>query len=181
MNKEDAAEIGAGKAPNEEFSFGKLLFSGFKTFMFVLTVGALFNVFFQFLHVVGNSMNDTLHAGELLVGVRPYFAEISRGDIVTVKHGSKLVVKRIIGIEGDTIVIDENGTFVNGEPFTLAYAGSEDNIFGEWQVSAGNIFIAGDNRADSIDSRTYGEVSADTVVSKVFFRYYPLALLGGVN
>lgn len=181
MNKEVPAESGTEKASREEFSFGKLLFSGFKTFILVLAVGALFNVFFQFCHVVGNSMNDTLHGGELLVGVRACFAEISRGDIVTVKHGNRLVIKRIVGIAGDTILIDESGTFVNGEPFPLAYAGSEDNIFGEWQVSAGNIFIAGDNRADSIDSRTYGEVSADAVVSKVFFRYYPLALLGGVN
>ncbi len=181
MNKEDEAGSRAEKAPDEEFSFGKLLFSGFKTFLLVLAVGAVFNVFFQFIHVVGNSMNDTLHERELLIGVRPYFTEISRGDIVTVAHGNRFVVKRVIGVAGDTIVIDENGTFVNGEPFVLAQAGSEDNIFGEWQVSEGNIFIAGDNRSDSRDSRTYGEVPADSVVSKVVFRYYPFDLSGGVN
>ena len=69
---------------------------------------------------------------------------------------------------------------MNGEPVETGDAGSEDNIFGEWNIEEGKAFLLGDNRESSVDSRTYGEIPVSDITGKVIFRYYPLRSVGGL-
>lgn len=165
----------------EKFSFGKLLFSGFRKFIYVIAVFVIINFFFQSYYVIGSSMNNTLKEGEFLLGIRKPFTTISRGDIITVKHDGKTVIKRLVGLPGDTVEINETeGLVVNGKPFTVDLQASKDQVFGEWVVSDGHVFIIGDNRSESRDSRMYGEVPENDITCKIFFRYFPFNVSGGL-
>ena len=181
MTENEETTLQEAAAQQQNFSFGKLLFSGFIKFIYIIAFFALVNIFISSSYVVGTSMNDTLHDGEYLLGVRTPFTKLKRGDIVNVKHDGSIVVKRLIGLAGDVVEInEEQGLLVNGIPFKVDQQGSNESIFGKWEVSDGHVFIIGDNRSNSKDSRIYGEVPVKDVVCKVFFRYYPFYVWGGL-
>jgi len=92
-------------------------------------------------------------------------------------------IKRVIGLEGDTITINNNGEIYNdGELIKI------DNIYTNnhtkenvYSVPENSIFVLGDNRANSIDSRVYGFVSVDQIIGKAIYKIYPLNELGNIN
>ena len=93
-----------------------------------------------------------------------------KGDIVMFHYfdaeGDKTVVKRIIATEGDTVRILDNGVEVNGEIMT---------------VPADTVFVMGDNRETSFDSRNMGAIPCDDLKGKVFFRIYPFREFGTIQ
>ena len=174
-------DISIENTPAEKYSFGKTIFSGFTKFILVLCIWIFLNLFIFSAYVVGESMENTLKDGDFLLGIRSRFTDVESGDIVTAKRDGYLVVKRVVGVAGDHIEINSDGVFVNGQLFDVLNQGSSDTIYGSWDISEGHVFVLGDNREHSIDSRKYGELSENDIVGKMVFRYYPFSSIGGVK
>jgi signal peptidase I len=138
----------------------------------------IFGFVFKLAYINGDSMEPTLHDGGLLIGNKLFKGPVERGDIVVVQRPGKIIIKRVIGIEGDTINIDSrtgevylNGTVLD-EPY-LSENTIHSGIFDmPLTVPDGHIYILGDNRAESLDSRYIGTVPASDVICKMMFRIY---------
>ena len=115
-------------------------------------------------------------------------SDFTPGDIIAFYYNNTLLVKRVIAVTGDWVDIDKEGNvFVNGEeldePYVTDKALGECNITLPYQVPEGRIFVMGDHRETSIDSRNtaVGCVNKDLVVGKLLFRVWPLSGLGAVQ
>ncbi len=132
-----------------------------------------------FLRIYGTSMTPTLRDGELICCVKT--SDFAPGDIVAFYYNNKLLVKRVLGRAGDWIAIDEAGNvYVNDilqeEPYLEEKALGECDIEFPYQVPDGRIFVLGDNRATSVDSRhsTVGCIAQEQIVGKIALRIWPL-------
>lgn len=137
------------------------------------------------LQIYGSSMTPTLSEGEIVVSVKG--TEMKTGDIVAFYYNNNVLVKRVIAQPGDWVNISEDGTvFVNNEaidePYLTEKAFGECNIQLPYQVPDSRIFVMGDHRSVSIDSRNtaVGCVAAEQIVGKIVFRVWPLGEFGKV-
>ena len=130
------------------------------------------------LQIEGTSMEPTLHNGDVVLLMKT--TRFNRGDLCGFTWNNKLLIKRVIGIPGDWIEIDTDGTiYLNGEKLDEPYV--EQKAFGEcdlefpFQVPQEQYFVVGDMRESSIDSRNtlIGCIPKDQIVGKVFFRVWP--------
>ncbi len=152
----------------------------------LIVVTIVFMLFFRVVSVSGNSMCNTLYNGDRLVLVTQFYS-IERGDIVVVGHDENgPLIKRVIGIAGDTIRIDEengrvirNGTWLDEDYVPDGYTPTMDFI-DAYTVKQGEVFVMGDNRIDSLDSRQLGAFSTDLVIGEVVFRLFPLKSIGRI-
>lgn len=138
------------------------------------------------LQIYGTSMTPTLTDGEIIFTVKT--SDFEPGDIVSFYYNNKILVKRVIAEAGDWVNIDENGSvYVNDVPLDEPYL--EEKTFGDtdielpYQVPDGKIFVMGDHRATSVDSRNtaVGCVAQEQIVGKIIFRIWPLNRLGFVE
>lgn len=167
--------------------FRKLLRSTIYTLIIVAACAVLVAVIFlPVLRIYGTSMTPTLTEGEIVVSIKG--ADIEQGDIVGVYFGSKLLIKRCIAVSQQWVTIDEDGNvFVDGqlldEPYISEKALGETNIDLPYQVPDNSIFVMGDHRATSIDSRntSVGCILEEDVVGKIVFRVWPLKRFGSIN
>lgn len=140
----------------------------------------LATLFLPVLQVSGNSMNPTLQDKDVIVLVKS--GSLKTGDLCGFYWQNKLLLKRVIGLPGDIISLDENGVVtVNGtvldEPYVDELALGECDIKFPYQVPENRYFVLGDHRATSIDSRSsvIGCVEKNQIVGKVFIRVWPLS------
>ena len=138
------------------------------------------------LQIYGSSMSPSLVEGDLVVSVKR--GRMETGDIVAFYYNNKVLVKRVIGQAGQWIDIDEDGTvYVDDvaidEPYLQDKAFGECNIQLPYQVPESRVFVMGDNRSVSVDSRstTVGCVAEEQLVGKVTFRVWPLSEFGSVH
>ena len=138
------------------------------------------------LQIYGSSMTPTLQDGEIIFSVKT--ADLEPGDIVAFYYNNKILVKRVICGPGDWVNIDEDGTvYVNEvrlkEPYLAEKALGDCNIELPYQVPDGKIFVMGDHRSTSVDSRNtaVGCVAQEQIVGKIIFRIWPLNRLGDVD
>lgn len=138
------------------------------------------------LQVYGSSMNPTLHEGNIVVSVKN--SDFKTGDVVAFYYNNKILIKRAIAMPGDWVDIDEDGNvFVNNqpidEPYLLEKAFGECDLELPYQVPESRIFVMGDNRAVSVDSRSsaIGCVADEQIVGKIVFRVWPLKEMGAVG
>ena len=128
-------------------------------------------------------MNDTLDEGDVVVSLKG--SSFKTGDIIAFYYNNKLLVKRVIGQPGDWVDIDEAGNvYVNQvmleEPYLDSKAFGETNIELPYQVPESRIFVLGDNRDVSIDSRntSVGCVAEEQIAGKIVFRVWPIDKIG---
>ena len=160
--------------------------------LFVFTLLAVMIITsFLFRHsiVEGASMENTLHSGEHLI-ISDLFYTPKQGDIIVCEDYttsiSKPIVKRVIAVAGDTVEIKEDGSvYVNGKLLEENYV-NIDNPYYRYKeltvkVPEGELFVMGDHRNESTDSREIGTVSEDSVLGKVLIRFYPFDKFGTVK
>ena len=138
------------------------------------------------LQITGASMEPTLVDGQFVVAVKN--DDFETGDITAFYYNNKILIKRVIASSGDWVDIDMDGNVsVNGvqleEPYLQEKALGECNIDLPYQVPDGRVFVMGDDRAISLDSRTtaVGCISKEQVLGQVVFRVWPLKELGSVR
>ncbi len=147
-----------------------------KIVIFVIIVLILIQYVISITKVVGSSMNPTLKDEEILIlnKLKYRFQEIQRGDIVSLKHAdTKYLIKRIIGLPGDTVKIENNAVYLNGKKYEEPYL-AEDLEYDdfdlkdlEYSVIPENMyFVLGDNRENSLDSREIGLVKKEDIIGK---------------
>lgn len=131
--------------------------------------------------VRSDSMEPTLPSGAVLVidKLTFHFREPRRGDVIVTAdpRTGESIVKRVVAVAGDSVGIDNGTLVVNGAKVAENYVdnrGMQGFFFGPDVVPPGRVFVLGDNRANSIDSRTFGPVAVDDVDGRVAAKIWPL-------
>lgn len=136
--------------------------------------------------IPSESMVPTLNVGDRLFVTRVYNPEnLKRGDIVVFRSEEKDedMIKRLIGLPGDKIVINDGIVTVNGETLEESYIGTSDNYSGEFTVPEGKYFFLGDNRYWSLDSRYWEEpyIDGSEIKGKAQVKVYPWKDFGKIE
>ena len=160
-----------------------------ETILPALLIALLINVFIgQATRVEGQSMEPNLHSEQRLVveKLSYRFHGPQRFDIVVLKmpsQGEELLIKRVIGLPGETVEIRDGQVYVDGtlleEPFTdqSTHPGRNSTV----TVPPLHIYVMGDNRDRSNDSRSFGPVPIDNVVGRAWLSYWPVEQIGFVH
>jgi signal peptidase I len=160
-----------------------------ETLLPAILIALLINVFVgQATRVEGQSMEPNLHSNQRLVveKLSYRFHGPQRFDVVVLKvasQGDELLIKRVIGLPGETVEIQDGRVHVNGtpldEPFlvTDTRAGRHSRVV----VPPLHVFVLGDNRNHSNDSRSFGPVPIDNIVGRAWISYWPLQELGPIE
>ncbi len=187
MDSEDAAETELVSEFNRERSrlkhkesVRKTILSTLGVLVVVAAVAVLLSVLlFPVIQVSGDSMEPSLHDGDILLLVKT--GNYKEGKLCCISWQNKLLIKRVIAKAGDTIDIDAEGNVsVNGvplnEPYLTEKSLGECDITFPYQVPDGRIFVMGDKRSTSIDSRNsaVGSVGDDQIIGQVLFKVWPL-------
>ena len=138
------------------------------------------------LQVYGNSMTPALQNGEIIFTVK--MSEFEQGDIISFYYNNKILIKRVIARSGEWVNMDADGNvYVNetllDEPYLDEKAFGDCNIELPYQVPEGRVFVMGDHRSTSVDSRNsaVGCVAQEQIVGKILFRVWPLEKFGWVK
>ena len=163
----------------------------------VVFVGSLFIVVYLFVaqpnQVKGASMDPTFGTGDYIFTSKVTYKLRSyhRGDIIVFKspHNPDIeYIKRIIGVPGDVVMVKDGEVFVNGRQLKEDYIAAKTNLWeggfsknGEGtKIEDGMLFVMGDNRPRSSDSREFGPITQESVIGQVFYRYFPPNKAGGI-
>jgi signal peptidase I len=128
--------------------------------------------------VDGFSMQPTLNDGEfVLVNRMSYrFGDIERGDIIVFNYPanpSQELIKRVIGLPGDQVAINNGRVALNGYILNEPYIAAAPQYNGQWSVPDDYIFVLGDNRNNSSDSHAWGMLPIENIVGKAIVIYWP--------
>ena len=140
------------------------------------------------LRIYGSSMNPTLQEGDLVLSLKR--TNFDTGDVIAFYYNNKILVKRVIANAGDWVDIDKDGNvYVNQQKIDEPYLTADDKALGEcniklpYQVPESRIFVMGDNRETSVDSRNtaVGCVAEEQIVGKIVFRVWPFKSISKVG
>jgi signal peptidase I len=171
---------------------GHFFLDAFETIVLSLAIFVVIYFFVASPHQVkGLSMFPTFQDKELILTdkISYRFNEPHHGDVVVFKSPVSPeydYIKRVIGVSGDKVRIEQNGIYINdfliAEPYlpsgTVTSGGLFLGIGREVTVPAQEIFVMGDNRPGSSDSRAWGFVKDSEIIGKVFLRYFPFDKMG---
>ncbi|MDO4314541.1 MAG: signal peptidase I [Oscillospiraceae bacterium] len=163
--------------------YRRVLRSTIYTLVVVAAVSVLVaTLWMPVLQIYGSSMQPVLSDGDIVVSLKS--GEFRQGDILVFYYNNKILVKRVIAMPGDWVDFDADGTvYVNGakldEPYLEETALGDIDIELPYQVPDGRLFVLGDHRSVSADSRNsaVGCVASEQIVGKLVFRVWPLTEL----
>ncbi len=160
-----------------------------KSIIFALCVGALVIVFARPSLIIGQSMEPSFYEKQVVLVEKASYIlhQPLRGDVIVAqsdlplnKWFKKAIIKRVIGLPGDTIKISDGAVYINGTKYSEPYI--KDNytpVDGEWVVPEHSLFVMGDNRYHSNDSRfqEVGYIDYSDIKGKVYLRVFPFNVL----
>lgn len=167
----------------------KNILSWIRDILIAVIIAAIILAFFKPIIVQQESMQPNFYAGDYVITSRQayrLFGEPERGDVIVFKSDlydengkQKNLIKRIIGLPGDTVEIKAGDVYINGELLQEEYV-AEQGLSGEMEAVAvpeGKLFVMGDNRRVSEDSRSarVGTIDMESIVGKVVIRLYPFS------
>lgn len=165
----------------------------------VVFIGSMFIVIYLFIltpnQVKGASMEPNFHTGDYILTSRiTYkFRKIERGDVVVLKSPTNPdmeYIKRVIGLPGDTIIINKNGdVLINNKLLIENYISAKTNLEYNncikadtpYLVPVNEVFVMGDNRPVSSDSRIFCSIPIQSLIGQVFYRYFPANKVGRIT
>ncbi len=164
----------------------------------IVFIGSLFIVTYLFIlqpnQVKGASMEPSFYTGEYILTskITYKFRNIQRGDVIVFKSPKNPdieYIKRIVGLPGDKINITDGVVKINDTVFEEKYISASTNLWEggymkngqEIIVPQGELYVMGDNRSRSSDSREFGPVPITSIIGQVFYRYFPADKNGPVN
>ncbi len=205
VNSAEISENAGEVANKKSFKISKELFDWFETIIVALiAVVIIFTFFFRIATIVGSSMENTLYEGERVI-ISNLFYEPEFGDIVVIsrntnnsvdENSNDPIIKRVIATEGQYVDID----FIKGkvyvgdslnnmkeldEPYTKTPTNAKRDVEFPVYVEEGYIFVLGDNRNESVDSRSSaigedGLIDKRYILGKAIYRIWPFEAIGGL-
>ena len=162
----------------EPINWGRFTLDIVETLVLAVVLFLGINAISARVRVDGTSMVPTLENGEfMLVSKLSYrFGDVQRGDIIVFhfpRNPEEELVKRVIGLPGDHVSVQAGAVSVNGQLLNEPYIAAAPGYSGEWDVSEGQLFVLGDNRNNSNDSKDWGLLPFDKVVGKAILIYWP--------
>lgn len=167
--------------------YGRVLRSTIYTLITVAAIAVLVaTLWMPVLQIYGSSMTPTLNDGAIVLTVKT--SDFQAGDVVAFYYNNNILVKRVIASPGDWVDITAAGdVYVNGElldePYLIEKALGDCNIELPYQVPESRIFVMGDHRSVSVDSRNtaVGCVAEEQIVGKLVFKVWPFEEFGTVE
>ncbi len=162
----------------EKVNWGRFALDIIETLFLAVVLFIGINAVSARVRVDGFSMHPTLENGEfVLVNKISYrFSEMERGDIIVFHfplNPEEELIKRVIGLPGDRVMVENSQVYVNGQILNEPYIAQAPIYTGEWTVLDGQLFVLGDNRNNSNDSKDWGLLPAENVVGKAVLIYWP--------
>lgn len=162
----------------------RILLETLETIVLAIVLFLVINFVSARIRVDGSSMEPNFHNGDYVVVNRLAYrtGDMTRGDVVVFpypKNPEVDYIKRVIGLPGDRVAVYDGRVYVNGavieEPYLLEvpYGNYSEHI-----VPEGTVFVLGDNRNNSEDSRSWGFLDIDEIIGKAVFRYWPFNTAG---
>ncbi len=167
-------------APTSNSSWGAVLREVLETIILTLVIFLLVRTVVQNFRVEGSSMEPNFHDRQfLLVNKLAYrLGEPVRGDVIVFRYPydpSRDFIKRIIGLPGETVEIRNGAVYINSQPIEdLATVNQASYSMAPVTLGPDEFFVLGDNRPNSSDSHSWGNLPTNLVVGKVIFSYWPL-------
>ena len=160
-----------------------------ETVVLSLVIFLLIRQVVQNYRIESHSMEPNFYEGQfILVNKLAYkFGAPQRGDVIVFHNPNNPdedYIKRVIGLPGDTVEIAGQSVVINGEVMAEPYDMNmlrPDTYFGPLVVSPDHLFVMGDNRPNSKDSRSFGQLSSDLIVGKAWVRVWPITEFGSVE
>ena len=167
--------------------YGRTLKSTIYTLITVAAIAILVaTLLLPILQIYGSSMSPTLQDGDIVLTIKT--SKFETGDVIAFYYNNKILVKRVIATSGDWVNMDEDGDVtINGnqlyEPYVVDKSVGECNIDFPYQVPEEQLFVMGDHRSVSIDSRstTIGCISQEQIVGKLTVRLWPFDVWGVIG
>ena len=161
------------------------------SYVLIILLVIVIRIFFvDPVRVDGKSMNNTLENGQIMLLNKIVYKrnDIKRFDIVVIKESNKLIIKRVIGLPGETISYKDNVLYINGQKMDDPYASTDTDDFsindvGHTKIPGDTYFVMGDNRNDSLDSRypQVGVIKKEQILGGAKLRIWPLNRIGIVK
>ncbi len=175
VQPEEPAEL---QPPAQKTEWKRLLLDVLETVGLAVVLFLVINTLSARVRVDGYSMLPTLHDGEfVLVNKLAYRTGMPvRGDIVVFRSTTSKdldLIKRVVGLPGDTIDVRNGQVSVNGHVLDEPYIAAAPTYDGEWHVPGNYLFVLGDNRNDSSDSHVWGFLPEQNVIGKALLIYWP--------
>lgn len=170
-------QVQTDEQPQPE-NWKRFLLDVFETVILAVILYFGINAISARVRVDGLSMVPTLQHGEYVLVSRLAYktGEPQRGDIIVFSlpmDESQDLIKRVIGLPGETISIHNGMVSINGDVLEESYIAQSPIYNGEWAVSEGQLFVLGDNRNDSKDSHQWGLLPIENVIGKALLIYWP--------
>ncbi len=165
---------------NYKHSFSRLLRSTIYVLIIIVAVASIgATLFMPVIEITDSSMKPLVEEGDIVLTIKSN--SFKTGDVVAFYYGNKILVKRVIGVQGDFVNIDKDGiVYVNGEElkedYIKEFLKGESDIKYPVQVSDNSIFVLSDERNVLTDSRSenIGTIKKENIIGKVVFKVWPI-------
>jgi signal peptidase I len=175
----------------EEHSWRQILVDTIETLVISILLFAAINFISARIRVESVSMRETLHPGDFVLVNRIAYqigdittGNIKRGDVVVFEPpfaAPEPYIKRVIGLPGEVVSIQDGNVYIDDVLINESYIQNQFYSDGTWQIPQEEIFVMGDNRNNSSDSRSWGSVPIENIIGKALFIYWPIEQWGGLS